>query len=283
MAKLKQKQWLRITEAAKLLTDLNDNGSITEADILQFAMDNEITLSIRTTEPTTSTIWSADLCLMDRLTNEQLEKHLAELEKANRQMRRVMNSAVDGHAMTGLRCSREILPPAIWDINRFGSGEEFVTRLWNSLHKGEFDELYRLRPEQPKLTNNQGDELKFIDYIELVDPERSMIYSLPTHLIPHDSYLVVRRSELERLFEDEPSSTETKALSTKEEISLYRMVLGMAMAKYGYNPDSGRNKATGENDGSICADLERAGLSVDADTIRKHLNAALAVTPPEMN
>jgi hypothetical protein len=73
----------------------------------------------------------------------------------------------------------------------------------------------------------------------------------------------------------------TDELPTTERNTLYKMILGMAMQKYGFNPESRRNTATGENHGSICADLEKAGLPVDADTIREHLKAASAATPPQ--
>lgn len=69
--------------------------------------------------------------------------------------------------------------------------------------------------------------------------------------------------------------------ATTERNTLYRMILGMAIAKYGYDPESRRNAATGENAGSISADLEKVGFSIDADTIREHLKAAYAAVPPD--
>lgn len=63
-------------------------------------------------------------------------------------------------------------------------------------------------------------------------------------------------------------------LTTTERNTLYKMILGMARERYGYNPDSKRNAATGSNSGSIASDLEKHGLDVDVDTIRKHLQAA---------
>jgi len=72
-----------------------------------------------------------------------------------------------------------------------------------------------------------------------------------------------------------------KHLSTKEVNSLYRIILGMAIKKYKYDPSQARNSATGKNAGSISADLEQAGLTVDSETISKHLKAAYSATPPE--
>ena len=68
-----------------------------------------------------------------------------------------------------------------------------------------------------------------------------------------------------------------------EKISLLKMVLGMAMSKYDYKPNNQRNAATGENRGSIAVDLQTRGLDVDADTIRKHLQAAKRFLPDKTN
>ncbi|MDP6725377.1 MAG: hypothetical protein QF536_09335 [Arenicellales bacterium] len=56
--------------------------------------------------------------------------------------------------------------------------------------------------------------------------------------------------------------------------SLLKMVLGMAVNTYKYDPDANRNSATGGNAGSISADLQSVGLTIDADTVRKYLNEA---------
>jgi hypothetical protein len=74
---------------------------------------------------------------------------------------------------------------------------------------------------------------------------------------------------------------DSKHLTTREVNSLYRIILGMAIKKYKYDPDLTRNVATGRNAGSISADLEQAGLTVDSETISKHLKAAYLATPPE--
>lgn len=65
------------------------------------------------------------------------------------------------------------------------------------------------------------------------------------------------------------------AITTKELTSLYQLVLGMAMAKYSYDPDAKRNDATGENAGSISSDLSVYGISITNDTVSKHLKRAL--------
>jgi hypothetical protein len=55
--------------------------------------------------------------------------------------------------------------------------------------------------------------------------------------------------------------------------------LGMAMARYDYDPQKLRNHATGDNRVSIAADLQTVALDVDSDTIRKYLTEAAKLFP----
>jgi hypothetical protein len=60
-------------------------------------------------------------------------------------------------------------------------------------------------------------------------------------------------------------------LRKNERNSLEKKILGMAIDKYDYDPHSDRNSATGGNRGSIAAALDRCGLSIESDTVRRHL------------
>jgi len=72
----------------------------------------------------------------------------------------------------------------------------------------------------------------------------------------------------------DPENKTKISFSLKERNSLLKLVLGMAIKKYNYDPNSSRNNATGTNSGSIHADLEKCGINIDKDTIRKYLNEA---------
>jgi len=62
--------------------------------------------------------------------------------------------------------------------------------------------------------------------------------------------------------------------------SLLKIVLGMAIDAYQYDPDKTKNAATGSNSGSIHAALAKIdGLATDADTIRKYLTEAVKKYP----
>lgn len=68
-------------------------------------------------------------------------------------------------------------------------------------------------------------------------------------------------------------------MNETEKATLLKLILGMAMGAYRYDPNDLRSTATGNNNGSIKADLEKFGLSIDEGTIRKYLKMAKAMYP----
>ncbi len=62
----------------------------------------------------------------------------------------------------------------------------------------------------------------------------------------------------------------TDAMSTKARASMLKLILGMAMKKYGYNPESNKSPATK----AITDDLSDYELKLDEDTVRKYLKEA---------
>lgn len=64
--------------------------------------------------------------------------------------------------------------------------------------------------------------------------------------------------------------SEPTELKLKERGSLLRILYGMAIGGYGYDPTSKRSNVASD----IAADCELAGCSVDADTVRKYLKEA---------
>ncbi len=59
-----------------------------------------------------------------------------------------------------------------------------------------------------------------------------------------------------------------------ERNTMLKVMLGMAIDGYGYDPSASRNPATGNKKGSIRAGLQSIGFDVDEDTIRKYLTEA---------
>ena len=70
-------------------------------------------------------------------------------------------------------------------------------------------------------------------------------------------------------------SNETSSGKTRERDSLLKLVIGMAIKKYHYKPELGKNSATT----NIANDLEELGIGLDQDTVRKYLNEAKGQLP----
>jgi hypothetical protein len=68
-------------------------------------------------------------------------------------------------------------------------------------------------------------------------------------------------------------TSESKLLSESTRQTLLKLVYGMAVDAYGYDPDSNKNSATGGKNG-ISAKLQARGISITDDTIRKYLKEA---------
>ena len=64
-----------------------------------------------------------------------------------------------------------------------------------------------------------------------------------------------------------------KLLTESEKNTMLKIIIGMAIDAYGYDPKSNRNQATGEKNG-ISAKLKTHDINVTDDTIRKYLTEA---------
>ncbi len=98
----------------------------------------------------------------------------------------------------------------------------------------------------------------------------------PAGGLPQDSVLVVRTDALLAL-QRAASVTDTQIrpsseLGTRERDTLLKLVIGMAVAGYGYAPNAARSEVPAE----IASDLGKHGISVTDDTVRKWLKAAAA-------
>jgi len=90
----------------------------------------------------------------------------------------------------------------------------------------------------------------------------------------------------EAIIKHEPKSVEAeeanvteepteRALPTRERTSLLKLVIGMAVKGYSYDPSEERSKVTGE----ILDDLDELGLSLDRKTLRKYLDEGAELLP----
>lgn len=99
-------------------------------------------------------------------------------------------------------------------------------------------------------------------------------YPAPT--LPRDAVFVVRTDALRafhaRAMELPPVD---KPLGTRERDTLLKLVIGMATSGYAYNPEDGRSSVPAD----IASDVEKLGLSMTDDTVRKWLKEAKALLP----
>ncbi len=58
---------------------------------------------------------------------------------------------------------------------------------------------------------------------------------------------------------------------------MLKLLIGMAVSKYKYDPRANRNQATS----AIADDLAKLGIPLDLDTVRKWLGEAADYLPPE--
>jgi hypothetical protein len=85
--------------------------------------------------------------------------------------------------------------------------------------------------------------------------------------------LKARTSELEQSIQASAQAAET--VGARERDSLFKMVIGMAIGAYRYNPKAARS----EHPTEIAGDLAEAGVPLDPDTVRKWLKLAAQILP----
>jgi PAS domain-containing protein len=105
------------------------------------------------------------------------------------------------------------------------------------------------------------------------DEEREQWSAKYRELANAANEVIAERDAAERALVE--SKALEKGLGTKERESLLRLVIGMAIEGYRYDPNQRRSDKTTE----IVTDLEKVGLPLDADTVRKWLREATEILP----
>ena len=75
----------------------------------------------------------------------------------------------------------------------------------------------------------------------------------------------------------QPTYDEGKQLKTRERDTLMKLIIGMAVSRYKYDPRANRNEATS----AIADDLAKLGIPLDPDTVLKWLREAAEYLPRE--
>lgn len=109
-----------------------------------------------------------------------------------------------------------------------------------------------------------GDRL--YDYDKYYEPVRATIWATKQFPTTFPDFIDLLDTKKENKRSDE--------LGENERGSLHKMILGMAISQYGYDPSQSRNSATGSKSGSIESDLDLLGIKLDCESVQKHLKKA---------
>ena len=89
----------------------------------------------------------------------------------------------------------------------------------------------------------------------------------------HVETLAKRVNDLEAAIAD---GAINNSAATRERDSLLKLVIGMAVGGYGFDPKGGRSPIPAQ----IATDMQTRGLSLSDDTIRKYLREGAELLPP---
>jgi hypothetical protein len=98
-------------------------------------------------------------------------------------------------------------------------------------------------------------------------------------IVAKDRLVAALEERVRNLEAQQTTQPPEKQLGARERESLLKVVIGMAVGGYSYDPKAGRSDRPSE----IAGDLERAGVPLDVDTVRKWLREAAELLPPKGN
>ncbi len=148
---------------------------------------------------------------------------------------------------------------------------------WKSLYDDLERQLKASRKSEKDLTEAMGSALKVIDelkfrYDKVMVANEEMAEALRETIEARDAAEALAAELESKLKANLPTE---KPISPRERESLLKLIIGMAIAGYTYDPRISRNTATAE----IASDLDRLGIGLDVDTVRKWLKEAAGTLP----
>lgn len=121
--------------------------------------------------------------------------------------------------------------------------------------------------------------VKIVDWQGIVESQGKTIDELNETLGEQNNLVAQLTQQLDamrrRIEELEPNQSSEDSLGHKERTSLLKLVIGMAVQGYRFEPEKDRNSATRE----IADDLELLGIALDRDTILKWLREGASLLP----
>lgn len=264
---------MSLKDAAKHLS-LAFGDDIKESDVLQFALDRKLRLSI---------CFAKELygcpCLRYQSSGRELSERPIPKLKSTFVVYRGEKYILDGGGEV-LEIKNEIkeLESGIWDLPMIGgesidieyASQQLITGIQRTAHSmaGVF------------IASDTGEWFM----LQSAHPNDCIARELDLHKfrnatrLPSRGVFVVRASALRELELTVNGETERKdkTLSTAERNTLLKLVIGMAINGYGYVPATSRSTAPKE----IADDLAALGMPITDDTVRKYLKLAQETVLP---
>ncbi|WP_339867543.1 hypothetical protein [Pseudohongiella nitratireducens] len=303
MKLLELRKWLRISEAAQYLS-LHFREEVNDSDILQFVLNRHLVLSVYLFDPVVALKTKIDpdtATLVDQddfefLPGTKTLRGLVDLLPVHGGIDAIESIYREhlGGAPTRLRPTSGLLvcteDRSVYQIQESLARKQ--QRKWEEEKKlprtdekasDDTESYEKVRSKAMfcrRASKENNIELEPRVRLDSMTPHwlRSLRLSFrPAIELPQGCLSCISMNNLKK-FVMENSSPEDKSqkdtLGDLERSSLLKLVLGMAISKYGYQPGASRNIATGGNRGSISSDLERLGFSLDSETVRKFINEA---------
>jgi len=282
---LKFKEWLHLTDAAKNLSIMSGD-EVTVPDVLRLALDGHLTLSdniVNEAYARKGTIKEAkDARHVDFPTDVAAAARAKAGEYQGGWTKLCMGIRLVGSTQV-IDLEEEIVAlQGVYDLPMIGGDRLQIEREFQALTGG--PEVTTVPMDGAFLEGGDGVILQVQDHHEDNPSMQKESLKKPWHHpenfypggdLPKHCVMVVRTEELldmkKRLNEPEAGERNGKGdLSTRERSTLLKLVLGMAIEGYRYAPDAARSEAPGE----IAGDLQKHGLDVSDDTVRKYLKEA---------
>lgn len=265
------KDWLPLSDAAKRLS-VSFGEEVTEADVIQLALDKHLRLSIQIIHP----VYALRLYrkLESEIQFEETEYTLPieydpkqiVMTKLEPTVLHISELCEKGEVLelgTSAICfSRDYPERDVVDLPMTHFSRSFLLECYDHFHYG---------PEEP--VEWTTDKL-------LIQEKDGNLWQIESYenFLPGDITIVVRTQalrDLEQSFEPAPKGEQDKPLSSRERDTLLTLIAAMAKEGYKHDPRNRANSAVSE----ILADVQRAGLSISDQTIRDKLKDAWELLP----
>jgi hypothetical protein len=285
---LRLRKWLPLADAARVLSGLMEED-ISESDLLRLALDRQLTLSAHFVNGAWVREW---VVLGDKSAKSTDVPRSAEVDFPELpESAPIVGGAIrlsEGDPLMQLMGPVMLSEPDVWDLPMISANVVEVEREYQRLRGG--PERKRTPPKSIAIQTSSGRRYEL--YVRKDESEEAeaaghsrWIFGHPDDFnparsLPSDSTFVVRTEALmalqAKLAQPESPKKQVDHLSTRERDTILKLVIGMAMGGYGFDPAAPKSPVPGE----ISGDLAKHGISVSDDTVRKWLKEAITIVLP---